>query len=77
MYMVLMNQVQQQTNENTTLPSVPRGANSHLLYVLLDFSLSVKATTLIFISGCDSAILSAKKGTSGLIYSLVKSKYAF
>ena len=41
--------------------------------VLLDFSLSVKAATLIFISGCSSAISSAKEGKSGFIYNLVKS----
>ena len=41
--------------------------------VFLDFSLIVKAATLIFISGCDSAISSAKEGKSGFIYSLVKS----
>ena len=41
--------------------------------VLLDFSLNVKAATLIFISGCGSAISSAKEGKSGLIYNLVKS----
>ena len=39
-------------------------------HVLLDFSLTVKAATLIFISGCDSAILSAKEGKSGFIYNL-------
>ena len=43
--------------------------------VLLDFSLSVKAATLIFISGRGSAILSAKEGKSGFIYNLVKSYY--
>ena len=32
--------------------------------VLIDFSLTVKATTLIFISGRGSAILSAKEGES-------------
>ena len=42
-------------------------------YVLLDFSLTVKAATLIFISGCDSAISAAKEGKSGFIYNLVKS----
>ena len=42
-------------------------------YILLDFSLSVKAATLIFISGCGSAILSAKEGKSGSIYNLEKS----
>ena len=41
--------------------------------VLLDFSLTVKAATLIFISGCGSAISSAKQGKSGFIYNLVKS----
>ena len=41
--------------------------------VLLDFSLNVKAATLIFISGCGSAISSAKEGKSGFIYNLVKS----
>ena len=42
-------------------------------YVLLDFSLYVKAATLIFISGCGLAISSAKEGKSGFIYNLVKS----
>ena len=41
--------------------------------VLLDFSLAVKAETLIFISGCGSVISSAKEGKSGFIYNLVKS----
>ena len=36
-------------------------------HILLDFSLAVKAATLIFISGCGSAILSAKVGKSGFI----------
>ena len=34
--------------------------------VLFGFSLTVKAATLIFISGCGSAISSAKEGQSGL-----------
>ena len=38
----------------------------------LDFSLTVKAATLIFITGCGSAISSAKQGKSGFIYNLVK-----
>ena len=42
-------------------------------YLLLDFSLTVKAAILIFISGCGSAISSAKEGKSGFIYNLVKS----
>ena len=41
--------------------------------ILIDFSLTVKAVTLIFISGRGSAISSAKEGKSGFIYSLVKS----
>ena len=40
--------------------------------LLLDFSLTVKAATLIFIFGCGSAISSAKEGKSGYIYNLVK-----
>ena len=46
---------------------------SCLLLVLIDFSLTVKAATLIFISGRGSAISSAKEGKSGFIYNLVKS----
>ena len=40
--------------------------------VLIDFSLTVKAATLIFISGRGSAISSAKQGKSGSSYNLVK-----
>ena len=40
---------------------------------LLDVSLTVKAATLIFISGRGSAISSAEEGKSGFIYNLVKS----
>ena len=40
--------------------------------VLIDFSLTVKAANLIFISGRDTAIPSAKQGKSGSIYYLVK-----
>ena len=40
---------------------------------ILDFSLTVKAATLIFISGRGLAISSAKEGKSGFIYNLVKS----
>ena len=43
------------------------------IQVLLDFSLTVNAATLIFISWCGSAFSSAKEGKSGLIYNLVKS----
>ena len=41
--------------------------------ILLDFSLTVKAATLISISGCGSTISSAKEGKSGFIYNLVNS----
>ena len=44
-----------------------------MLPVLLDFSLTVKAATLIFISGRGLTISSAKEGQSGFIYNLVKS----
>ena len=40
--------------------------------LLIDFSLTVKAANLIFISGRGSAISSAKQGNSGSIYNLVK-----
>ena len=40
--------------------------------VSIGFSLTVKAATLIFISGRGSAISSAKEGKSGFIYNLVK-----
>ena len=45
--------------------------------VLLDFSLTVTAATLIFISGCGLAISCAKEGKSGFIYDLVENKLAF
>ena len=45
---------------------------SYSQLISLDFSLSVKAATLIFISGRGSAISSAKEGKSGSIYNLVK-----
>ena len=35
-------------------------------FILIDFSLSVKAATIIFISGCGSAISSAKDGNQVL-----------
>ena len=44
---------------------------------LIDFSLTVKAATLIFISGRGSAISYAKEGKAGFIYNLVKSQKAF
>ena len=53
-----------------TMNLVPDYVGFHLL---LDFSLTVKAATLIFVSGCVSAISSAKAGKSGFIYNLVKS----
>ena len=40
---------------------------------LIDFSLTVKAATLIFISERGLAISSAKEGKSGFIFNLVKS----
>ena len=40
--------------------------------ILIDFWLTVKAATLIIISGCCSASSSAKQEKSGSIYNLVK-----
>ena len=45
----------------------------HCEQLLIDISLTVKAATLIFISGRGSAISSTKEGTSGFIYNLFKS----
>ena len=45
--------------------------------VLIDFSLAVKAATLIFISGRCSAISSPKEGKSGFIYNFVKELISF
>ena len=45
--------------------------------VLLDFSLTVKVATLIFIFGCGLAISSVKKGKSGFIHNLVKESISF
>ena len=44
------------------------GTSQVNIFILLNFSL----TALIFISGCCSAISSAKQGKSGSIYNLVK-----
>ena len=40
--------------------------------LIIDFSLTIKAATFIFISGRGSAISSAKQGKSGSNYNLVK-----
>ena len=40
---------------------------------IIEFSLTVKAATLIFISGRGSAVSSAVEGKPGFIYNLVKS----
>ena len=50
------------------------GLKKRVKPVLVDFSLTVKAATLIFISGCASAISSVKEGKSGSIYNLVRNK---
>ena len=42
--------------------------------ILIDFSLTVKAAILIFITGRGSAISSAKEGKTGFIYNLVELK---
>ena len=43
-----------------------------IIQVLIDLSLTIKAATLIFISGLGSAISSAKQGKSGSFYNLAK-----
>ena len=46
---------------------------AHFTSILIDCSFTVKAATLIFISGRGSAISSVKEGKLGFIYNLVKS----
>ena len=60
------------TDYGMHLPQMARveGSFDECFY-LLDFSLTVKAATLIFIPGRCSAISSAKQGKSGSIYHLV------
>ena len=55
--------------------NMPTGDNKSMNQYpgLIDFSVSLKASTLIFISRRGSAISSAKEGKSGFIYNLVKS----
>ena len=55
------------------IPGYMRNSFYSSILILLDFSLTVNAATLIFISGRGSAIPSAKEGKSGFIYNLVKS----
>ena len=45
--------------------------------ILIDFSLTVKAAPLIFISERGKVTSSAKEGKSGFIYNFVNSKLAF
>ena len=52
--------------------ATPRSLVKHCCNLLIDFSLTVKAVTLIFISGRCSAISSARQGKPGSIYNLVK-----
>ena len=57
-------------------PSIIEGDSDewdNMWQVLIDFSLTVRAATLIFISIRSSASSSAKEGKSGFIYNLVKS----
>ena len=42
-----------------------------VIHVLIDFSLTVKAATLIFIPGRGSAISPAKHGKSGFVCNLI------
>ena len=48
--------------------------NENYKKLFIDFSFTVKAATLIFISGRASAISSAKQGKSVSIYNLLKNK---
>ena len=61
------------TSTKEALEPLQLDVKSYQQQVLKDFSLTVKAATLIFISGRGLAISSAKQGKSGSIYNLVKS----
>ena len=52
--------------------SIHVGSDFCWSYLLIDFSLTVKAVTLIFISGRCWASSSAKQEKSGSVYNLVK-----
>ena len=56
------------TLDGSNVRRVHDGNLDEITVILLDFSLTVNAATLIFISGCGSAIPSAKEGKSGFIY---------
>ena len=61
------------TTMNTTFALFLTAALFGTFVFLLDFSLTVKAATLTFISGRGSAISFAKEGKLGFIYNLIKS----
>ena len=61
------------SQEDEKQPLCQAGQNPCFPHIFLDFSLTVKAATLIFKYGCGSAISSAKEGKSGFIYDFVKS----
>ena len=52
----------------------PGHSSGNYRQVLIDFSLTVKAATLIFITGRGLAISSTKQGKSVSIYNLVMNK---
>ena len=62
------------SDSNTVNIAVKQLLLESLEQILIDFLLTVKAITLIFISGRGSAISSAKQGKSGSIYNLVKNQ---
>ena len=57
-----------------TCPRLNVSNQTKMQRVLYNFSLSVKAVTLTFISGRGLAISSAKQGKSGSMYTLVKNE---
>ena len=59
--------------KGNSLTSERSSVKQNFVIILIDFSLTVKAATLIIIYGCGLAILSAKEWKSGFIYNLVKS----
>ena len=58
---------------NSEYQTPPPHPDPREVHDIIDFPLTVKAATLIFISGHGSYISSAKEGKSGFFYNLVKS----
>ena len=72
-YMSDVQETNQKGRSQTSLTSRPEHVEQVTsTFILIDFSLTEKAVTLIFISGCGSVISPANQGKSGSIYNIGK-----